>query len=52
MQDLQYYDNPDKEEAIRKLESEKKLQGDDLIIPPLKNINLNPEQNNLNPQEV
>ena len=35
-----------------KLESEKKLQGDDLIIPPLKNINLNPEQNNLNPQEA
>lgn len=40
MQDLQYYDDPDKEEAIRKLQQKKQLDEGDIIIPPL---NPNPQ---------
>jgi len=40
MQDLQYYDDPDKEEALRKLKQKKQLDEGDITIPPL---NQNPQ---------
>ncbi len=39
--DLEYYDNPNKKEVIRKQEQKEKLEKEEIIIPPL-NPNLQP----------
>ena len=40
--DLEYYDNPNKREVIRKQEQKEKLEKEEIIIPPLKLDNLQP----------